>query len=355
MSSKSSSKKTSSSSGSGSGSVRFRSQSLTVEEISEINGPKLPSNGQVIGYFLFLHRTERDIQTVAKLVFHEVKRFYDNAQIRVRDERNSIKRIKSFYYKYHELKKGIDRNRPLSSKTKTDIRNFSSTQDDFFDISHNDALDTLDDKTKQFLLSQRLPGREGTMDNISERHPGPSFGNLSVVREEEVLKKTTEKESPLPSEIWAAIDESKYQPGIMVASLSKSLKPIKQEIEAFAYIQMRKDICRSDYREFLELVLLFLGAHVDRRKESTNLFHLPGPDHHARWMSKAIYALKIFLFRDQFQMTASEQFGLEHVCSFIVKYYVKLWFGSPSAAKAPVQDLNFLKAMINDYKTVNEN
>lgn len=39
-------------------------------------------------------------------------------------------------------------------------------------------------------------------------------------------------------------------------------------------------------------------------------FRAPGAMHHAWWMSKAIYSIKIYLFKDQFKLTARELKGL---------------------------------------------
>jgi len=62
--------------------------------------------------------------------------------------------------------------------------------------------------------------------------------------------------------------------------------------------QLRKPYNRDDYRELLELLaVIFLGG---TRGIS---FQYPGAMHHTRWMSKpkAIYSLKIFIFRKQFK------------------------------------------------------
>jgi hypothetical protein len=40
----------------------------------------------------------------------------------------------------------------------------------------------------------------------------------------------------------------------------------------------------------------------------------PGAMHHARWMSKVLYSLKIWLFRAQFKLTPREENGLRDVC-----------------------------------------
>jgi hypothetical protein len=52
---------------------------------------------------------------------------------------------------------------------------------------------------------------------------------------------------------------------------------------------------RDDYKEFLELSILFLGGDIPGY-----FFKQPGAMHHARWMSKVIYSLKMWMFRKQF-------------------------------------------------------
>lgn len=99
---------------------------------------------------------------------------------------------------------------------------------------------------------------------------------------------------------------------------------------------------RDDYREFLELVLVFLGFPLINYQ-----FRKPGAMSHARWMSKAIYTLKIYIFRKEFNLTAKEQKGLRDVCLFIVIVYVKPWFFLMIPQKAPNQDLELLKNMEN--------
>ena len=79
----------------------------------------------------------------------------------------------------------------------------------------------------------------------------------------------------------------------------------------------------------------------------------PGALHRSRWMAKAIYSLKIWLYRHQFKLTSRKEFGLKNICMFVVSVYVKAWFLSTSAPKAPSQDLKFLK-QLEEYKTRNE-
>lgn len=68
--------------------------------------------------------------------------------------------------------------------------------------------------------------------------------------------------------------------------------------------------------------------------------------HHARWMAKAIYSLKIFMFRDQFYLSPSETNSLRQVCIFVILFYIKAWYTSTSAILAPNNDFELLKKLI---------
>lgn len=93
--------------------------------------------------------------------------------------------------------------------------------------------------------------------------------------------------------------------------------------------------------------LIFLGV-VPQDEVS---FKCPGAIHHARWMAKAIYSLKIFIFRDEFGLTARELNSLRQICIFTIMVYLKAWFSSTSAIAAANHDLDFLKKLI-EYKKI---
>lgn len=90
------------------------------------------------------------------------------------------------------------------------------------------------------------------------------------------------------------------------------------------------------------LAYIFLGG----TPEHTFSFKRPGVNHHARWLAKAIYCLKMFLFKDQFfkspQICRDVQ-ALRQICIFVVLFYVKAWFTAPDAIHAPNHDLNLLQ------------
>lgn len=69
---------------------------------------------------------------------------------------------------------------------------------------------------------------------------------------------------------------------------------------------------RGDYQEFLRLSFWFLGGH-----KGNESFRVPDPTHHARWMAKAIYALKIFFLKTQFDLTGRETNNVTDLARFV--------------------------------------
>ena len=77
---------------------------------------------------------------------------------------------------------------------------------------------------------------------------------------------------------------------------------VKADIIEFANKQLEEKHPRDDYKEFLELVLIFLGEIPGRGVR----FMTPGAMHHACWMSKVIYSLKVWMFHSQFVLMPRE-------------------------------------------------
>lgn len=98
---------------------------------------------------------------------------------------------------------------------------------------------------------------------------------------------------------------------------------------------------REDYKELLCLSLLFLGGW----SESDFKFRVPGALHQARWMAKAIYALKIALFNKQFQITARELKGIRKVAYFVSLIYVRFWHEAVVSRWAPKNDLDMIQIL----------
>jgi len=150
-------------------------------------------------------------------------------------------------------------------------------------------------------------------------------------------------------ESWSKLNKEEFTSGVTDEYVKESLPNI-DDLLNFAMTNLKEGKHpREDYRELLELMIIFLGG-IPLRGIS---FRIPGAFHHARWMSKAIYCLKIFIFRNQFFLSHDDLNGIKNICIFIVRLYVKAWIRSPFATEAPLQDLQFLGDLYL-YKDINE-
>ena len=78
----------------------------------------------------------------------------------------------------------------------------------------------------------------------------------------------------------------------------ESLQRRALEVLAWASQFICKKWPRDDYKELIQLIIVWFGGYV-----RNFTFKMPGADHHARWMSKAIYFMKLALLEKQYQMT----------------------------------------------------
>ena len=101
---------------------------------------------------------------------------------------------------------------------------------------------------------------------------------------------------------------------------------------------------REDYKELLHLSLLFLGGWTEGKFK----FRAPGALHQARWMAKAIYALKIVLFNKQLELTGRELKGMRKFAYFVSIVYVCFWHESIVSRWAPKNDLDMIH-LLNCY------
>ena len=99
---------------------------------------------------------------------------------------------------------------------------------------------------------------------------------------------------------------------------------------------------REDYEELLHLCLIFLGGS----NRSQTKFRAPGAYHQARWMAKAVYALKMALFREQLDIPDRQKKGLSRVALFVSLVYVRYWHEAIVPQYAPKNDLDLLKVLL---------
>lgn len=135
---------------------------------------------------------------------------------------------------------------------------------------------------------------------------------------------------------WQFIDQDRFE---------VSTNDIADHDEIISFCTMHLAIVqpRDDYRELLELSLIFLGGTPSRGIR----FMQPGALHRARWMARVIYAIKLCLFRSQFHMTKQEEASINRFACFGVSLYIRSWFEAPRAAAAPANDLAWLKQLTN--------
>ena len=102
---------------------------------------------------------------------------------------------------------------------------------------------------------------------------------------------------------------------------------------------------RDDYKEQLELAKIFLGGSVSRKRGYVYQFQTPGALHHARWMAKSIYILKMSLFQHQLKsIHHTRRTKLTKMALLIVFVYLKPWFSAGYVTRAATSDLDLLKS-----------
>ena len=108
---------------------------------------------------------------------------------------------------------------------------------------------------------------------------------------------------------WHQMSMAKYNSGINDADVARALVNMTGNIIEFCSQQLEEVQPRDDYRELLELTVIFLRGIPTRGVH----FAKPGAMHRARFMARLIYALKIFVFRDVFSLTARELKGIKEL------------------------------------------
>jgi hypothetical protein len=137
---------------------------------------------------------------------------------------------------------------------------------------------------------------------------------------------------------WSSMNSESYTPGNDALFVSDDIIQLRLEMSIYYSQAMKAQQPREDYRELLSLCQIFLG----RKSVADVKFRAPGAIHQARWMAKAIYCLKLYMFQDQFVLTAAEKKGVTEVSLFVSLIYAKYWNEAPLADRAPQNDINLL-------------
>ena len=103
---------------------------------------------------------------------------------------------------------------------------------------------------------------------------------------------------------------------------------------------------REDYRELVELTVIFLGGDVKRvyggvATVVSPSIRKPGAVHRARFMASCLYLLKIFLYKTQFETVAENISHVNVLAEYIALLHAPYFLKSPLAISAPRQDRDF--------------
>ena len=150
---------------------------------------------------------------------------------------------------------------------------------------------------------------------------------------------------------WDSVDPSIIQLQDIPACYKGEVEGLLLYITEKLHPDNLEHLPRCDYKEYLELALLFLGGTIDRKKGYTYQIQRPGADHHARWMSKAIYILKLSLLLHQLDdIHWQTKRKINKMALFVVFVYLKAWFNSPSLTSAAENDLELYRSLLKFKK-----
>lgn len=91
---------------------------------------------------------------------------------------------------------------------------------------------------------------------------------------------------------WINIDKNNFSPIFNDSSALKDIANVSTNVISVGQKKLNQYQPRDDYKELLNLTIIFLGGVPEKRIS----FRASAELYRARWMVKAIYAFKIFLF-----------------------------------------------------------
>jgi hypothetical protein len=157
----------------------------------------------------------------------------------------------------------------------------------------------------------------------------------------------------------------------MTEKYNEDINSIADSVGAWGFkLYKEESFPREEYRDFLELTLVYLGVPVFPfafRKPGRSvivihsvfscwyIFSLmsTGAHHHVRFMAYGIYYLKMQLISEKFQMSVKERRNVKRMADFVALFYTEAFLRSRLATLAPASDLKFLSHM-NAFKQVDE-
>lgn len=103
----------------------------------------------------------KSVDECSNLVIKEASSFWHKAQIPIKEDHHSAKKLVKLYQNWQKLEKSKNRNLPSNI---TNGSAFTENLDNLFDIALASALEDMKiEEDKQFLIQQREKGRPGHM------------------------------------------------------------------------------------------------------------------------------------------------------------------------------------------------
>lgn len=131
----------------------------------ELTGSKLPSKEDCLKVLFYNTRIKKlNIEESARLVIKQCTSFWKRARIPVQESHRAAKKLIDLHKEWCNLVKNKTKH-TLFHKTLRE--EWSDGLPDLFDIAHKNAMDMIGiEEDKQFLIKQRLKGREGCMMGV---------------------------------------------------------------------------------------------------------------------------------------------------------------------------------------------
>ncbi|KAG0713937.1 hypothetical protein GWK47_015098 [Chionoecetes opilio] len=281
-----------------------------------IIGSMLLSRKQVLKYYLHLNLKMTTKEAAAETV-KLVSVFWDRARIPMQKAQRARQNVMGLHENWKGLKKSKKRRTETQHKKEED---FLQAINRLFDIAHEDPMSMIKiAEDWEFLRAQRQEAFTACV--------GPSSGpDITIFKRFQAN--------------WKYLDRSVPEP-FPDKDMPPHLLGRRDDLMAEFSRLLKEQQPREDYRELLELSLIVLGGQPSR---GIRILH-PGALHRACWMSKIIYAIKIYLFRDpeQFRRTAGEKSGIRRFVAFTVSS----WFRATSPTAGPARDLQLLKMLVS--------
>ncbi|KAK3920709.1 Aspartate--tRNA ligase [Frankliniella fusca] len=171
---------------------------------------------------------------------------------------------------------------------------------------------------------------KGLFDKLFEKSSSPDIG---------VLCKALQGK-------WDTMDHTAFTPGVQDPACRVFLLERRDSILSFAEQNLEKPHTRADYRQLLELVVIFMGENPFQPKPVR--FSPPIAVSSARFMARIIYCLLIHMFAltGEFKMDQKVLENVRELNVFFVTTYLEPWYTATNVASAPLTDLKLLKTIV---------